>query len=54
MAPVTGGRYLDQAGGVIGKRDLMIAATALSRELLLIARDQRSYSKIPGLKMEVV
>ncbi len=45
---------LAQAGSMIGERDLMIAATALSRDLLLITRDRRSFPRIPGLRIEFV
>jgi len=45
---------LAQAGSMVGERDLMIAATALSRDLLLITRDRRSFPRIPGLRIEFV
>jgi tRNA(fMet)-specific endonuclease VapC len=45
---------LAQSGNMVGERDLMIAATALSRGLLLITRDRRSFPRIPGLEIEFV
>jgi len=45
---------LAQDGSMVGERDLMIAATALSRDLLLITRDRRSFPRIPSLRIEFV
>jgi tRNA(fMet)-specific endonuclease VapC len=45
---------LAQDGSMVGERDLMIAATALSRDLLLITRDRRSFPRIPNLRIELV
>jgi tRNA(fMet)-specific endonuclease VapC len=36
-------------GTAVGERDLMIAATAMARDYSVVARDERSFPKIPGL-----
>jgi predicted nucleic acid-binding protein len=36
-------------GAVIGAHDLLIAATAISRGLDVVTRDERSFPRIPGL-----
>ena len=38
-------------GRMVGERDLMIAATALSRDFAVATRDLRSFPRIPGLKV---
>ena len=40
---------LADSGETIGTHDLIIAATALARGLGVMTRDERSFSKIPGL-----
>jgi tRNA(fMet)-specific endonuclease VapC len=40
---------LARHGGSVGERDLMIAATAVSRNYAVATRDLRSFPKIPGL-----
>ncbi len=40
-------------GRTIGAHDLLIAATAISRELGVVTRDQRSFPEIPGLSVHV-
>lgn len=40
-----------QRGAMIGERDLMIAATALTHRLDLVTRDFQSFPRIPGLKI---
>ncbi len=39
-------------GVVIGERDLMIGATAIARDYTIATRDERSFPRIPGLKVE--
>jgi tRNA(fMet)-specific endonuclease VapC len=43
---------LAKRGVVIGERDLMIGATAIATEYAIATHDQRSFSKIPGLKVQ--
>jgi tRNA(fMet)-specific endonuclease VapC len=38
-------------GNTIAMRDLMIAATALSRDYEIVTRDRRSFPRIPGLRV---
>jgi predicted nucleic acid-binding protein len=45
---------LAQAGVAIGERDLLIAATALAVDYSVTTRDQRSFPRIPGLRVELV
>jgi len=42
---------LSRRGVVIGERDLMIGATAIAKDYSIATRDQRSFPKIPGLKV---
>jgi tRNA(fMet)-specific endonuclease VapC len=42
---------LTRRGRMVGERDLMIAATALSRDFAVATRDLRSFPKIPGLRV---
>lgn len=42
---------LSGRGVVIGERDLMIGATAIAKDYSIATRDQRSFPKIPGLKV---
>jgi predicted nucleic acid-binding protein len=37
-----------------GKRDLMIGATAIARNFSLLTRDKRTFSRIPGLKVQLI
>jgi len=39
------------SGNTIGDRDLMIAATALANGHEVVTRDQRSFPRIPGLRV---
>ena len=41
-------------GVAVGERDLMIAATAIARDYAVASRDQRSFPKIPGLRVELL
>jgi tRNA(fMet)-specific endonuclease VapC len=43
---------LARRGIAVGERDLMIAATAVARDYTVATRDERSFPKIPGLKLE--
>ena len=45
---------LAKRGVAVGERDLMIAATAITRDYAVATRDARSFPKIPGLKVERV
>jgi predicted nucleic acid-binding protein len=42
---------LARRGRTVGERDLMIAATAVSRNYAVATRDLRSFPKIPGLRV---
>ena len=46
------GAELARRGITVGTHDLMIGATALARGFSIITRDQRSFSRIPGLEIE--
>ena len=37
-----------------GERDLMIGATAIARNYTVATRDERSFSKIPGLNVQLL
>lgn len=43
---------LAKRGGAVGERDLMIGATAIAKDYALVTRDERSFPKIPGLKVQ--
>ena len=43
---------LDKKGTPIGPDDLIIAATALSRNLILVTHNTKEFSRIKGLKLE--
>jgi predicted nucleic acid-binding protein len=40
-------------GTPVGNHDLLIAATAISRGLEVLTRDQRSFPRIPGRRLKV-
>lgn len=42
---------LSQRGVMIGERDLMIGATAIANDYSIATRDERSFPKIPGLRV---
>jgi tRNA(fMet)-specific endonuclease VapC len=43
---------LEQRGCVIGDRDMMIAATALAHNLVLLTDNAAEFARIPGLRIE--
>jgi tRNA(fMet)-specific endonuclease VapC len=43
---------LARRGIVVGERDLMIGATAIAKDYDIVTRDERSFPKIPGLKVK--
>jgi predicted nucleic acid-binding protein len=43
---------LSQRGVVVGERDLMIGATAIAKDYSIATRDERSFPRIPGLKVQ--
>jgi tRNA(fMet)-specific endonuclease VapC len=43
---------LQSKGAVIGNEDCWIAATAIEHRLILVTRNVRHFSRIPGLKIE--
>lgn len=43
---------LDAAGTPIGNAGLLIAATALARDLTLVTRNTREFARVPGLRVE--
>lgn len=44
---------LAAAGRLIGPNDLMIAATALAHDATLVTRNDREFTQVPGLRVEV-
>ncbi len=43
---------LQQAGTPIGPYDLLIAGTALAHQLIVVTRNLREFSRVPGLRVE--
>lgn len=43
---------LAKRGVAVGERDLMIGATAIAKDYAVATRDQRSFPKIPGLRVQ--
>ncbi len=43
---------LEKEGKVIGAMDLLIAAQALSRDLILVTNNQKEFSRVVGLSLE--
>jgi len=43
---------LARRGVAVGERDLMIGATAIAKDYAIATRDERSFPKIPGLKVQ--
>jgi len=44
--------YLQRTGRMIGANDLLIAATAQSRELILVTHNTSEFSRVPDLSIE--
>ena len=44
--------YLEQRGAPIGPNDLLIAANALLNDCVLVTRNDREFSRVPGLVVE--
>lgn len=44
--------YLEKSGQSIGNMDMLIAASALAENAILITNNQAHFSKIPSLKIE--
>lgn len=44
--------YLSQQGTPIGGNDLLIAATALANNLILVTHNMREFSRVPNLRTE--
>jgi len=44
--------YLQRAGRMIGANDLLIAAIAQSRELILVTHNTSEFSRVPNLSIE--
>lgn len=44
--------HLDSKGTPIGALDTLIAAHALSRDLILVTTNEREFRRIPGLRVE--
>jgi tRNA(fMet)-specific endonuclease VapC len=42
---------LARRGVAVGERDLMIGATAIANDYAIVTRDERSFPRIPGLKV---
>jgi tRNA(fMet)-specific endonuclease VapC len=42
---------LAERGAAVGERDLMIGATAIAWDYSILTRDERSFPRIPGLKV---
>jgi predicted nucleic acid-binding protein len=45
---------LAKRGVAVGERDLMIGATAIAWNYAVATRDERSFSKIPGLSVQLL
>jgi len=45
---------LAKRGVAVGERDLMIGATAIARNYAVATRDEGSFSKIPGLSVQLL
>lgn len=48
------GADLARRGITIGTHDLMISATALARGFSVLTRDRRSFSRVPGLEVDLL
>jgi tRNA(fMet)-specific endonuclease VapC len=45
-------KYLQREGRIIGPNDLIIAATAISNQAILVTDNTREFSRVPGLRTE--
>jgi predicted nucleic acid-binding protein len=45
---------LARRGVAVGERDLMIGATAIAKNHSVATRDERSFTKIPGLNVQIL
>jgi tRNA(fMet)-specific endonuclease VapC len=45
---------LAKRGARIGEMDLIISATAMARDLTVITSDERSFPRVPGLRVEIL
>jgi len=43
---------LEEVGRPIGPHDILIAATALAAQAVLVTRNVREFSRVPGLRVE--
>jgi tRNA(fMet)-specific endonuclease VapC len=43
---------LEKAGTPIGANDLLVASIALARDFVLVTRNGREFSRVPGLRVE--
>lgn len=44
--------YLSAKGTPIGGNDLLIAATALANDLIVVSHNTREFGRVPGIKLE--
>jgi tRNA(fMet)-specific endonuclease VapC len=44
--------YLSAKGTIIGANDLLIAATALAQDLIVVSHNTREFGRVPNLKIE--
>lgn len=44
--------HLETQGTPIGGNDLLIAATAIAHDFILVTHNTREFGRVPGLKME--
>jgi tRNA(fMet)-specific endonuclease VapC len=44
--------YLQKRGRIIGNMDLLIAAMAVSRDIVLVSNNMKEFERIDGLRIE--
>ena len=44
--------FLEEKGQLIGPMDMLIAAHAISKRLVLVTNNEREFRRVPGLKIE--
>jgi tRNA(fMet)-specific endonuclease VapC len=44
--------HLEQQGTPIGANEMLIAATALTHQLILVSHNTREFERVPGLQLE--